>query len=390
MRWRRSRRDFDAETLVLPFEATDWSALPGAVEAAWGWRDGIGLLVNNAGISQRSLALDTAPEVYDRILEVDLHAPIRLTQLVLPLMAARRTGTILMIASVAGRVGPVLRTAYAAAKHGLIGYADALRGEVETAHGLRVVNVLPGSIRTDVARNALQGDGSARGRSDPNIEAGMEPAECARRILQGLTEGRREIIVAEGLEAMAATLRWQNSRPAFRSGRGAGRQTCRGARRRQAGGTCRGQFHPLRQLMAAAHDLGRFIEAQEFGLAVALAELRAGRKQSHWMWFIFPQLAGLGTTSPMAVRYAIASAAEARACLADPVLGTRLREGVAAMLGHREKSAEAILGGIDALKFRSCLTLFEAVAGEPALFTEALDAFYDGARDERTLELLAR
>ena len=200
----------DAETLVLPFEATDWSALPGAVEAAWGWRDGIGLLVNNAGISQRSLALDTAPEVYDRILEVDLHAPIRLTQLVLPLMAARRTGTILMIASVAGRVGPVLRTAYAAAKHGLIGYADALRGEVETAHGLRVVNVLPGSIRTDVARNALQGDGSARGRSDPNIEAGMEPAECARRILQGLTEGRREIIVAEGLEAMAATLRWQN------------------------------------------------------------------------------------------------------------------------------------------------------------------------------------
>ena len=141
--------------------------------------------------------------------------------------------------------------------------------------------------------------------------------------------------------------------------------------------------------MAAAHDLGRFIEAQESAWPIALAELRAGRKQSHWMWFIFPQLAGLGS-SPMAVRYAIASAAEARACLADPVLGTRLREGVAAMLGHREKSAEAILGGIDALKFRSCLTLFEAVAGEPALFTEALDAFYDGARDERTLELLAR
>jgi NAD(P)-dependent dehydrogenase (short-subunit alcohol dehydrogenase family) len=82
-----------AETRVLPFEVTDRNALPGAVEAAWGWRDGIDLLVNNAGISQRSLALDTAPEVYDRILEVDLHAPIRLTQLLLPLMAARRTGT---------------------------------------------------------------------------------------------------------------------------------------------------------------------------------------------------------------------------------------------------------------------------------------------------------
>jgi short-subunit dehydrogenase len=200
----------DAETLVLPFEVTDRSALPDAVEAAWGWRDGVDMLVNNAGISQRSLAIDTAPEVFERILDVDLHAPIRLTQLLLPLMAERRAGTILMIASVAGRVGPVLRTAYAAAKHGLIGYADALRGEVEQAYGLRVVNVLPGSIRTGIAVNALQGDGSARGRSDPNIAGGMEPAECARRILAGLAEGKREILVAEGLEAMAAALRWQN------------------------------------------------------------------------------------------------------------------------------------------------------------------------------------
>jgi short-subunit dehydrogenase len=200
----------DAETLVLPFEVTDWNALPDAVGTAWGWRDGVDILVNNAGISQRSLAIDTAPEVFERILDVDLHAPIRLTQLLLPLMAERRSGTIVMIASVAGRVGPVLRTAYAAAKHGLIGYADALRGEVEKAYRLRVVNVLPGSIRTGIAVNALQADGSARGRSDPNIEGGMEPAECARRILEGLAEGKREILVADGLEAMAAALRWQN------------------------------------------------------------------------------------------------------------------------------------------------------------------------------------
>lgn len=199
-----------AETRVLPFEATDRAALPDAVEAAWGWRGGVDMLVNNAGISQRSLAIDTAPEVFERILDVDLHAPIRLTQLLLPLMAERRAGTILMIASVAGRVGPVLRTAYAAAKHGLIGYADALRGEVEQAYGLRVVNVLPGSIRTGIAVNALQADGSMRGRSDPNIEGGMEPAECARRILEGLAEGKREILVADGLEAMAAALRWRN------------------------------------------------------------------------------------------------------------------------------------------------------------------------------------
>jgi dehydrogenase/reductase SDR family member 7B len=199
-----------AETLVLPFEVTDRAALPGAVEEAWGWRDGIDMLVNNAGISQRSLAIDTAPEVLERIIDVDLNAPIRLTQLLLPRLAERRTGTIMMIASVAGRVGPVLRTGYAAAKHGLIGYADALRGEVETAYGIRVVSVLPGSVRTGIAESALQADGSARGTSDANIEAGMAPAECARRILAGLAEGRREILVAEGLEAMAAALRWQN------------------------------------------------------------------------------------------------------------------------------------------------------------------------------------
>lgn len=205
----------DAETLVLPFEATDWATLPGAVEAAWRWRDGVDLLVNNAGVSQRSLAIDTVPEVYDQLIDTDLRAPIHLTQALLPRLVERRSGTIVMIASVAGRLGPVLRTGYAAAKHGLIGYADALRAEVEKAYGLRVMNVLPGSVRTGVARNALQGDGSARGESDANIDAGMDPAECARRILAGLAEGKREIVVAEGQEAFAAALRWQDPERLF-------------------------------------------------------------------------------------------------------------------------------------------------------------------------------
>lgn len=198
------------DSLVLPFEATHWAALPGIVETARAWRGGVDLLVNNAGISQRSLALDTVPAVYDWLIDTDLRAPIRLTQALLPHMVERRTGTIVMMSSVAGRLGPVLRTGYAAAKHGLIGYADALRAEVEKAYGLKVVNVLPGSVRTGVARNALQADGSARGESDANIDAGMAPAECARQILQGLAEGKREIIVAEGREAFAAALRWQD------------------------------------------------------------------------------------------------------------------------------------------------------------------------------------
>lgn len=203
------------DPLLLPFEATDWPALPAAVEAAWKWRGGVDILVNNAGVSQRSLAIDTAPEVYETIIAVDLLAPIRLTQLLLPLMAERGGGHIVAISSVAGRLGPVLRTAYAAAKHGLIGYCDALRAEVETAYGIKVTTVLPGSVKTEVAANALQGDGTARGASDANIEAGMEPAECARRILDAIVAGKRELVVAEGAEAFAAGLRWQDPERLF-------------------------------------------------------------------------------------------------------------------------------------------------------------------------------
>ncbi len=198
------------EALVLPFEATDRAALPGIVDRAWGWRGGVDMLVNNAGISQRSLAVDTAPEVYTALIETDLLAPIWLTQLLLPRMAERRSGHIVGISSVAGRIGTVLRTGYCAAKHGLIGYLDALRAEVEQAYDMQVTTVLPGSVRTQVAANALQADGSARGASDVNIDAGMDPAECARRILSGMAAGEREIIVAEGGEAFAAGLRFSD------------------------------------------------------------------------------------------------------------------------------------------------------------------------------------
>lgn len=200
-----------ADATILPFEATDWAALASIVEEA----GAIDILVNNAGISQRSLAVDTRPEVYRTILETDLLAPIWLTQLVLPGMVARRSGHIVGISSVAGRLGTVLRTGYCAAKHGLIGYLDALRAEVEQAYGVKVTTVLPGSVRTRVAANALLADGSARGESDPNIEAGMDPAECARRILAGIAAGEREILVADGAEAHAAALRFSDPERLF-------------------------------------------------------------------------------------------------------------------------------------------------------------------------------
>jgi uncharacterized protein (DUF1810 family) len=140
--------------------------------------------------------------------------------------------------------------------------------------------------------------------------------------------------------------------------------------------------------MVEAPDLSRFVAAQEQVYPRALAELIAGRKTSHWMWFVFPQIAGLGH-SPMAVRYAIRDRAEAVAYLAHPLLGARLREACEAVLGWSgRRSADEIMGAIDAMKLRSSMTLFEAVADDPSLFARCLDAFYAGTRDERTLSLL--
>ncbi len=133
-------------------------------------------------------------------------------------------------------------------------------------------------------------------------------------------------------------------------------------------------------------DLARFVEAQRGALERALGELRAGRKQSHWIWFVFPQIAGLGS-SPMAQRYAIASLDEARAYLAHPILGSRLRDCTRAALAA-PGSAREVFGSPDDMKFRSCLTLFARAAPEEVLFQEGLARFYGGEEDPKTLEKL--
>ncbi len=198
------------DTLILPFEATDLAALPGVVDTALSWRGGIDYLFNNAGVSQRSLALDTEFDVYRRIMEIDFFAPLRLTQLVLPSMVERGSGHISVTSSVAGKVGAPLRTAYCAAKHACVGYYDALRAEVEKAYGVTVSVVTPGSVRTGIAKSAVTGDGSARGRSDENIDNGIEPDVAAATILDGIAKGEREIAVAEGMELAALQMRAQN------------------------------------------------------------------------------------------------------------------------------------------------------------------------------------
>jgi uncharacterized protein (DUF1810 family) len=136
-------------------------------------------------------------------------------------------------------------------------------------------------------------------------------------------------------------------------------------------------------------ELERFLRAQDEGgtYAAALAELRRGRKSSHWMWFVFPQLAGLGR-SPTAQHFALRGLDEARAYLAHPVLGARLREAADAALTAPAASADALLGGIDAQKLRSSMTLFLRAAPDEALFGRVLDRWYDGEPDAATDALL--
>lgn len=136
------------------------------------------------------------------------------------------------------------------------------------------------------------------------------------------------------------------------------------------------------------YDLQRFVTAQSGLYEIALEELRRGAKRSHWIWFIFPQIAGLGR-SAMASRYAIKSQAEAKAYLAHSVLGSRLLECTRALLAVKGRTAEEVMGSPDDLKLRSSMTLFAAIAADASLFRAVLDRYFSGEADLRTLEFLA-
>jgi uncharacterized protein (DUF1810 family) len=138
------------------------------------------------------------------------------------------------------------------------------------------------------------------------------------------------------------------------------------------------------------HDLDRFVSAQDGGgtYRQALAELRQGSKRSHWMWFVFPQLAGLGH-SPTARRYAVSGLDEARAYLRHPVLGPRLLESAAAVAGHTGRTAGQIFGGTDEKKLRSSITLFLRADPEEAIFQRLLDQYFEGLPDAATDQLLS-
>ena len=139
--------------------------------------------------------------------------------------------------------------------------------------------------------------------------------------------------------------------------------------------------------MSDSHNLERFVTAQENVYAAVVEELGVGRKRSHWMWFIFPQAAGLGM-SATSRKFAIQSLDEARAYLAHPLLGARLRQCTQLVMNVEGRTAEEIFGSIDSVKLRSCLTLFDAASDEQ-LFRDAIEKYYCGETDQRTLQILS-
>ena len=155
------------------------------------------MLVNNAGISQRSLLADTDPAVMRRMMQINFLGPALVTRLVLPGMIARGGGQIAGTTSLAGKTGSPLRAIYCAAKHALHGFYDSLRAEV-WPHGIGVTMLVPGFVSTDISRHALTGDGGTHGRMDGNQAGGTPPAHCARVLLRAVERGREEVFVAMG------------------------------------------------------------------------------------------------------------------------------------------------------------------------------------------------
>ncbi len=203
------------DVLVQPLDVAAAEAMPAAVDGVLAHFGQIDLLINNAGISQRSICLDTDLDVYRRLFEVDVLGQIALTKQVLPHMVARGQGHIAVTASVAGKVGAPLRTGYCAAKHAVMGFFDALRTEV--AHlGVKVTTIVPGYIRTDIARQALTGSGAEAGDVEDDVDNGMDVVECARVILQGFCNGTEEIEVGNGPEMGLLELKRQDPVATFR------------------------------------------------------------------------------------------------------------------------------------------------------------------------------
>jgi len=189
-------------SLVLPMDITNEAGLQNNVEKVKAWGGRIDMLINNAGITQRSSCLHTDMSTYRKIFEVDVFGQIAITKAVLPLMIEQGEGHFVVTSSISGKVGVPFRTGYCAAKHAMMGFFDALRTEVDH-HNIKVTTITPGYIRTPISSNAVSGDGSTYGQEDSEIRGGMDVNECAKAIMKGFKRGKLEIGVGKGFEMNA-------------------------------------------------------------------------------------------------------------------------------------------------------------------------------------------
>jgi len=184
-----------SQVAVLPLDLTAFDAEKAAEQAA-AFFGPVDVLVNNAGISQRSTVLETEMEVYRRIMELDFFACVALTKAVLPTMVARGGGQVVTVSSVVGYVGTPLRSGYAAAKHALHGFFDAARAELWKS-GVQFTLVCPGFIKTNVSLNAITGDGGTHGLMDTGQATGMSAKDCAEKIWAAAAAGKEEAIIGK-------------------------------------------------------------------------------------------------------------------------------------------------------------------------------------------------
>lgn len=199
-RCRNSKNHF-----IIPFDITDAKQAQDAYETAKAQAGKIDWLINNAGISQRSLIMETTEEVERQIMEIDYFAQTRLTRLVLPDMVTQGGGKIVMVSSVAGLLGTQYRGAYGAAKAALHMWANSLRAELHE-QGIEVATIFPGFIQTSISINALTGDGSAQGTMDEATNKGLTAATFAKQVIKALIKGEEYIIVAGNKEKLATTV----------------------------------------------------------------------------------------------------------------------------------------------------------------------------------------
>ena len=198
-----SRSQVDSH-LVLPLDLARGETFAAATAEVLARCGRVDVLVNNAGVSQRALAVDATEDVERALMEVDYFGVIALTKAVLPSMRARRAGHVVVVSSVMGYVGTPGRSTYAAAKHALHGYFDCLRAEI-WREGIKITLACPGYVKTAVSANALGPHGEKHGRTDRTHERGISPERCARAIVRGVAAGREEIYI--GPEAVAIYLK---------------------------------------------------------------------------------------------------------------------------------------------------------------------------------------